>query len=193
MPGTTSEARDGESRTGFATDQHAFGPGNGLWLCGVEIAAAPRLFGHSDGDAALHAVAGALLGAAALGDLGTIYPADERTRRGIESGELLRGVVDRLVAAGWRPVAIDVTIRAGRPSIGRYLPAMRSALAGLLGLGVDGVSVKASTGNLAGDAGAGRAIEAVAVASIAREGAGRTGPDRAIADRTAPGLTDGGR
>ena len=69
----------GELRTGFSTDAHPFGPGDGLWLGGVEIPAAPRLHGHSDGDAALHAIAGALLGGGGLGDLGTVYPADERT------------------------------------------------------------------------------------------------------------------
>jgi 2-C-methyl-D-erythritol 2,4-cyclodiphosphate synthase len=160
----------GETRTGFAADAHAFGPGDGLRLGGVEIAAAPRLHGHSDGDAALHAIAGALLGASALGDLGTVYPADERTRAGIASSELVRGVVDRLAAAGWRPVAVDLTIHAGRPRIGGHLPAMREAIATLLGLPHDAVSVKASTGNLGGDVGAGRAIEAQALATIARHG-----------------------
>jgi 2-C-methyl-D-erythritol 2,4-cyclodiphosphate synthase len=158
------------TRTGFASDQHAFGPEDGLWLGGVEIAGAPRLFGHSDGDAALHAVAGALLGASALGDLGTVYPADERTRRGIASGDLLGGVRERLEAAGWRPVAIDLTIRAGRPSIRPHMAGMRRTIAALLQLDVDAVSVKASTGNLSGDVGAGRVIEAQAVATVARLG-----------------------
>lgn len=158
----------GEIRTGFATDAHPFGPGDGLWLGGVEIPAAPRLHGHSDGDAALHAIAGALLGGSGLGDLGTVYPADERTRRGIASGELLRGVVRRLAEAGWRPVAVDLTIMAGRPRIGEHLPAMRAAIAELLGVGTDAVSVKGSTGNLSGDVGAGRVIEANAVATVSR-------------------------
>ena len=96
-------ARGGETRTGFATDVHPFGPGDGLWLGGVEIPAAPRLHGHSDGDVALHAIGGALLGAAGLGDLGGIYPADERTRRGIPSSELLGGIVEKLASAAWRP------------------------------------------------------------------------------------------
>ena len=143
-----------EIRTGFATDTHPFGPGDGLWLGGVEIPAAPRLHGHSDGDAALHALGGALLGASGLGDLGTVYPADERTRRGIASSELLRGVVGRLADAGWRPVAVDLTIlrraaahrrahagdaRGDRGAPRRWRP--------------DAVSVKASTGNLSGDVG----------------------------------------
>jgi 2-C-methyl-D-erythritol 2,4-cyclodiphosphate synthase len=160
----------GETRTGFATDVHPFGPGDGLWLGGVEIPAAPRLHGHSDGDAALHAIAGALLGACALGDLGTIYPADERTARGIASGDLLEGVVERLAGARWRPVAVDVSISAARPRLGPHLEAMRRAIATALGLPVDAVSVKGSTGNLSGDVGAGRVIAAQAVATVARLG-----------------------
>ena len=160
----------GETRTGFSTDVHPFGPELGLWLGGVEIAAAPRLHGHSDGDAAIHAIAGALLGASGLGDLGSAYPADERTRRGIASADLLRGVVARLADAGWRPSSIDVTILAGRPHLGDQLPAMRSAIAELVALGTDAVTVKASTGNLAGDVGAGRVIEAHAVATVRRLG-----------------------
>ena len=157
-----------ETRTGFSTDGHPFGPGDGLWLGGVEIPAAPRLHGHSDGDAALHAIAGALLGASRLGDLGTVYPADERTRRGIASSELLRGVVGRLADAGWRPVSVDVTIIAGRPRIAEHMGRMRTAIAELLGVAPEAVGMKASTGNLSGDVGAGRAIEAHALATVIR-------------------------
>ena len=71
------------ARTGFGTDRHPFGPGTGLRLGGIEIAGAPRLAGHSDGDVALHAVADALLGAAGLGDLGRLFPADARTPLGV--------------------------------------------------------------------------------------------------------------
>jgi 2-C-methyl-D-erythritol 2,4-cyclodiphosphate synthase len=164
------DAAPSSIRTGFATDVHPFGPGNGLWLGGVEIPGAPRLHGHSDGDAALHAVAGALLGAGALGDLGSLHPADERTRPGIASGELLTDVRDRLAAAGWGPRTIDLTIRAARPRIAAHLPAMRDAIAATLGIGPDAVSVKASTGNLSGDAGGGRVIEAQAIATVGRLG-----------------------
>jgi 2-C-methyl-D-erythritol 2,4-cyclodiphosphate synthase len=158
----------GEMRFGHASDVHPFGPGNGLRLGGVEIPDAPRLFGHSDGDAALHAIAGALLGAAALGDLGGLHPADARTPRGIASSELLVSTRDALAAAGWRPVAIDVSIRAARPWLHDHLPRMREAIAGLLELELAGVSVKASTGNLSGDVGGGRVIEAEALATVVR-------------------------
>jgi len=165
-------AQPGATRTGFASDRHPFGPGDGLWLGGVEIPGAPRLHGHSDGDVALHAAAGALLGAAALGDLGELYPADERTPRGSASTAFVRDVVDRLAAAGWRPASLDLTIRAARPRLAPHTPAMRDAVAALLGLDAARVSVKTSTGNLSGDAGAGRVVEAEAVATIASTGRG---------------------
>ncbi|HJP88712.1 MAG TPA: 2-C-methyl-D-erythritol 4-phosphate cytidylyltransferase [Candidatus Limnocylindrales bacterium] len=155
-------------RTGFGADGHSFGPGDGLRLGGIEIPGAPRLFGHSDGDAALHAIAGALLGAAALGDLGGLHPADERTPRGVASTDLLRGVRRALDDAGWAPRSVDLTIRGARPWIQASMPAMRQAIADILGLDIGAVSVKASTGNLSGDAGAGRSIEAQAVATVAQ-------------------------
>jgi len=161
-------AHTGGTRTGFGSDRHPFGPGDGLWLGGLEIEDAPRLHGHSDGDAALHAVAVALLGAAALGDLGELYPADERTPRGSASSEFVRDVVRRLAAAGWQPVSLDLTIRAARPRLAPHVPAMRDAIARLLVVDVAAVSIKAATGNLSGDAGAGRVVEAEAVATIAR-------------------------
>jgi 2-C-methyl-D-erythritol 2,4-cyclodiphosphate synthase len=167
-----SEGAPGEIRTGFSTDVHPFGPGDGLWLGGVEIPAAPRLFGHSDGDVALHAIGGALLGAAGLGDLGGVYPADERTRRGVPSSELLGGIVAKLTVEGWRPLTIDVTISAGRPRLGPMVPAMRERIATLLGLETTAVNIQASTGNLSGDVGAGRVIAASAVATVAALGNG---------------------
>ena len=161
-------AGPGTTRTGFGSDRHAFGPGDGLRLGGIEIPGAPRLHGHSDGDAALHAVAGALLGAVALGDLGGLHPADARTPRGIASADLLVSVRAVLAAEGWRPLAVDLSIRAARPRLADHLPGMRAAIADLLGIAVGAVSVKGSTGNLSGDAGAGRIIEAEAVATVIR-------------------------
>jgi 2-C-methyl-D-erythritol 4-phosphate cytidylyltransferase/2-C-methyl-D-erythritol 2,4-cyclodiphosphate synthase len=153
-------------RIGLGVDGHPFGPGEPLALGGIQIPGAPRLSGHSDGDVALHAVADALLGAAGLGDLGSLFPADERTPRGVASRELLESVVERLAAAGLRPASIDVTIVAARPRLAGHLGAMRSAMAGLLGLDPGRVSIKASTGNLGGDSGAGRSIDAHAVVRV---------------------------
>ena len=154
------------ARTGIGHDSHPFGPGMPLVLGGVEIAGAPRLYGHSDGDVALHAIADALLGAAGLGDLGRLFPADARTPAGIASGVLLREVRSRLADHGWRPGTVDVTITAARPRLGVHLDAMRVAIAGLLELDRAAVNVKASTGNLGGPDGAGRAISALALATV---------------------------
>jgi len=165
--------RDVARRVGMGFDSHPFGPGEPLRLGGIEIAGAPRLHGHSDGDVALHAVADALLGAAALGDLGRLFPADRRTPRGIASRELLMAVVGRLAEAGWRPESVDCTITGSRPRLADQLEPMRDSIAGILGLPVEQVGVKASTGNLDGAEGAGRVLSAAAVATIvARRGDG---------------------
>jgi len=159
--------RDVSRRVGMGSDSHPFGPGEPLRLGGIEIAGAPRLHGHSDGDVALHAVADALLGAAALGDLGRIFPADHRTPRGIDSRVLLEAVVERLAGAGWGPEAVDLTIIGSRPRLADRLEPMRDSIAGILGLAVERVGVKASTGNLDSAEGAGRVLSAVAVATLA--------------------------
>jgi 2-C-methyl-D-erythritol 4-phosphate cytidylyltransferase/2-C-methyl-D-erythritol 2,4-cyclodiphosphate synthase len=153
-------------RTGIGRDLHPFGPGEPLRLGGIEIAGAPRLYGHSDGDVALHAIADALLGAASLGDLGRLFPAGPETPAGIESSALLTAVVKRLQDAGWRPASVDLTIVGARPRFGDLLDAMRSAIAFAIGLPAEAVSVKASTGNLEGAEGGGRAISALAIATI---------------------------
>ncbi len=158
---------DLDVRTGYARDRHTFGPGGPLALGGIELPG-PRLHGHSDGDAALHAVAGALLGAAGLGDLGQLFPADARTPDGVASGELVRSVVERVAETGHEPLAADLTIEGARPRLGERLPAMRAAIAALLGIPADRVGIKASTGNLGGDEGAGRAVAASAIVTIGR-------------------------
>jgi 2-C-methyl-D-erythritol 2,4-cyclodiphosphate synthase len=160
-------------RVGYGRDSHSFGPGNGLRLGGIEIAAAPRLHGHSDGDVALHALAGAVLGAAGLGDLGSLFPADGRTPAGIASAALLKDVVARVAAAGWTPAALEILITGARPRLGDRIGEMQAAIAGLAGLRAGAVSVAASTGNLSGDEGAGRTISATAVATLVATGAGR--------------------
>jgi 2-C-methyl-D-erythritol 4-phosphate cytidylyltransferase/2-C-methyl-D-erythritol 2,4-cyclodiphosphate synthase len=154
------------SRVGLGSDSHPFGPGEPLRLGGVEISGAPRLYGHSDGDVALHAIADALLGAAALGDLGRLFPADGRTPRGIASTELLAQVVRQLATAGWRPAAVDLTIVGARPRLAETLEQMRTVIAGILGVQATAVGVKASSGNLDGAEGAGRVLSATAIATI---------------------------
>jgi 2-C-methyl-D-erythritol 4-phosphate cytidylyltransferase/2-C-methyl-D-erythritol 2,4-cyclodiphosphate synthase len=162
-------ARLGPPRVGQGSDSHPFGPGDGLRLGGLVIPEAPRLFGHSDGDVALHAVADALLGAAGLGDLGRLFPADDPATRGIDSRELLRAVVARLVEAGWRASSLDLSLVAARPRLGPLrLQTMREAIAELIGLEPDAVGAKASTGNLDGPEGEGRSISATAIATVVR-------------------------
>ncbi|MDP9484111.1 MAG: 2-C-methyl-D-erythritol 2,4-cyclodiphosphate synthase [Chloroflexota bacterium] len=153
-------------RIGYGDDAHVFGPGQPLTLGGITIDGAPRLHGHSDGDVVLHAVADALLGAAGLGDLGRVFPAGPATPKGIASGELLGDTVRRLATVGLRPAQLDLTVVAARPHLGDRLEAMRAAIAGLVGLPIDRVNVKASTGNLAGPEGAGRGIAARAVVLV---------------------------
>ena len=159
-------------RVGFGDDGHAFGPGTPLALGGLVFEGAPRLHGHSDGDVALHAVCDALLGAAGLGDLGRLFPASSATPAGIASTEMLAACLERVVAAGYTPVAIDLTVVGARPRLAGRLEAMAGTIAGLVGIPPDRVNVKASTGNLAGFEGAGRGISARAVAVVAPRGRG---------------------
>jgi 2-C-methyl-D-erythritol 4-phosphate cytidylyltransferase/2-C-methyl-D-erythritol 2,4-cyclodiphosphate synthase len=153
-------------RTGIGHDSHPFGPGAPLVLAGVSIPGAPRLRGHSDGDVALHAVADALLGAAGLGDLGRLFPAGPATPEGVSSGDLVREAVSLVRSAGYRPRSVDLTLVGARPRLVEHLPAMAAAAAGLLGLDPGAVNVKASSGNLSGDEGAGRGMAALAIATV---------------------------
>ena len=148
----------GALRIGWGDDAHPVGTSGELLLGGLAFPGSPALSGHSDGDVVLHAVADALLGAANLGDLGRIFPANEQTPRGADSGELLREVVARARAAALAPRWVDLTITARSPRLADRLPEMASKIAGLLSISASAVSVKASTGNLVGDEGAGRAV-----------------------------------
>lgn len=162
----------GGARLGQGFDRHAFGAGDGLALGGIVLREAPRLEGHSDGDAALHAIADAMLGVAGLGDIGRLFPAHEVATSGIASGQLLADVADRVRDAGWVVTAVDLNLLGARPRFGAgRLDAMRDAIGELLGLDGSAVSVKASTGNLSGDEGAGRVISASALVTLVRRAA----------------------
>jgi 2-C-methyl-D-erythritol 4-phosphate cytidylyltransferase / 2-C-methyl-D-erythritol 2,4-cyclodiphosphate synthase len=163
-------------RIGLGIDGHSFGAGEPLVLGGLRIDGAPRLSGHSDGDAALHAVADALLGAAGLGDLGRLFPADHRTPAGIDSRVLLATVAEKVRAAGWVPANVDLTITAAKPRLAGLLPAMGEAIAAALGIDPSAVNVKASTGNLGGAEGAGRSISASAISWLVPAAAGAVTP-----------------
>jgi 2-C-methyl-D-erythritol 2,4-cyclodiphosphate synthase len=132
-------------------------------LGGVEIGGHDGLAGHSDGDVVCHAVADALLGAAALGDVGQHFPDTDTAVAGIGGADLLRRTVALVADAGWRPSSVDVTLVADRPAVWPHRDAMRSALAAALGLGVGAVSVKATRPEGLGLTGDGIGCLAVAV------------------------------
>jgi 2-C-methyl-D-erythritol 4-phosphate cytidylyltransferase/2-C-methyl-D-erythritol 2,4-cyclodiphosphate synthase len=161
-------ARGGtESKVGLGQDSHGFGPDLGLWLGGIEIANAPRLFGHSDGDAVLHAIATAILSASGNGDLGRLFPPTDSQTTGIASADLVREAVARAEGSGWAVESVQVSVVGARPRLGgQRLDAMAARVAELLALNRVSVAISASTGNLAGDEGAGRAITATALVGV---------------------------
>ncbi len=150
-------------RIGWGDDVHPVGEAGELRLGGLAFAGSPALTGHSDGDVVLHAIADALLGAANLGDLGRLFPATSETARGIDSAALLREVVARAAAAGLAPHWVDLTVTARSPRLADRLAEMAGRIAELLGVPPTAVSVKASTGNLIGDEGAGRAVRCTVI------------------------------
>ena len=152
-------------RVGTGYDLHRFrDPAEGtLRLGGVEVPGAPSLEGHSDGDALIHAIIDALLGAAGEGDIGRHFPPGEETTRGIDSRELLKRVQRLVVARGFSIQNVDATVIAERPRLAGHIDAMRESIAVVLGLPPGRVNVKATTNERVGDIGAGLAIAALAV------------------------------
>jgi 2-C-methyl-D-erythritol 2,4-cyclodiphosphate synthase len=157
-------------RVGTGLDVHAFEHGIPLWLGGVRIEHARGLAGHSDGDAAVHAVIDALLGAAGRGDIGAWFPStDERWRR-VRSTLMLQHVWSSLAGDGWRLENIDVTIVASEPRLSPHRDAMRQAIASALGCSAEQVSLKATTTDGIGALGEGEGVMALAAALLSREG-----------------------
>lgn len=155
-------------RIGEGWDVHALVPGRRLVLGGVEIAHSAGLLGHSDADVLLHAITDALLGAAALGDIGRHFPDSDARFRGADSTILLAEAGRRVAAAGWRIGNIDSTVIAQAPRLAAHIPAMCQGIAQALGLQVGQVNVKAKTAERLGPVGQGAAIEARAVALLLR-------------------------
>jgi 2-C-methyl-D-erythritol 2,4-cyclodiphosphate synthase len=153
-------------RIGIGYDVHPLVPGRKLILGGTEIPFSKGLEGWSDADALTHAVMDALLGAAALGDIGQHFPSGEPEYEGISSIVLLEQIVEKLEERGYRVVNIDATVVAEEPRLREYIDDMRHNLSHVLGLGMDRVSVKASTNNGVEDIGRGEGIAAYAVAMI---------------------------
>ncbi|HKG27293.1 MAG TPA: 2-C-methyl-D-erythritol 2,4-cyclodiphosphate synthase [Thermomicrobiales bacterium] len=157
-------------RTGIGYDAHRFQLGRRLVLGGVEIAHPSGLAGHSDADVVLHAIVDALLGAAALGDIGHHFPPSDPAWRNADSRLFLAHAAALVRNAGFEILNVDTTVIAEEPRIGPHAQAMRRAIADTLGVGEDAVSVKATTNEGMGFVGRGEGIAAIAVATIGRSG-----------------------
>jgi 2-C-methyl-D-erythritol 4-phosphate cytidylyltransferase/2-C-methyl-D-erythritol 2,4-cyclodiphosphate synthase len=161
---------DASARVGIGYDLHRLVAGRKLVLCGVEIPFEKGLEGHSDADVATHAVCDALLGAVAAGDIGQHFPPRDPAYRGISSLVLLERVVEIVRSRGCAVRFVDVVIVAERPKLAPFVPAMRERLAGVLGVSVDCVSVKATTTEGMGPEGEGKAMSARAVVVVGGAG-----------------------
>ena len=153
-------------RIGQGFDVHQLVAGRRLVIGGVEIAHDKGLLGHSDADVLLHAICDALLGAAALGDIGRHFPDSDARYKGIDSRELLRRVAGLVREEGYEPVNVDATIIAEAPRMAPHVPAMVAHIASDVGLAEDCVNVKATTTEKLGFAGRGEGIAAQAVCLV---------------------------
>lgn len=154
-------------RVGFGYDVHAFAPDRPLWLGGIAIPAGQGLLGHSDADVLIHALCDALLGAAALRDIGYHFPDTPGNEyENIDSKRLLRQVLQMLRQAGYELVNCDCTICAQQPKLSPYIPQMQACLAQVMGVAPDQVSIKATTTEHLGFVGREEGMAAYAVALI---------------------------
>ena len=153
-------------RIGFGYDSHRFDDARPLVLGGVRIPDSPGLKGHSDADVLIHALIDALLGAAALGDIGGHFPDTDPQWRGADSARLLERVVAEVRGAGLRVGNVDATLICERPRLRGHVDAIRARLAALLGVDVGCVSVKGKTNEKMDDVGAGLGIEVHCVALL---------------------------
>ena len=155
-------------RIGEGWDVHALVPGRALILGGVRIPHSAGLLGHSDADVLLHAITDAVLGAAALGDIGRHFPDTDAQFRGADSRVLLAEAMRRVREHGWVLVNVDSTIVAQAPKLAVHMPAIVASVAQTLGVAPDQVNVKAKTAEKLGPVGQGQCIEARAVALLQR-------------------------
>ena len=154
------------SRFGMGYDVHQLGEGRKLIIGGVEIPFEKGLLGHSDADVLLHAISDALLGAAALGDIGKHFPDTDERYKGADSLKLLEEVGRLLAEKGYTVGNVDATIVAQRPKMAPHIPVMRENIARVLHVDVDRINVKATTEEHLGFTGSGQGISAYAVAGI---------------------------
>jgi 2-C-methyl-D-erythritol 2,4-cyclodiphosphate synthase len=163
------EAEPIEFRTGIGTDIHRLVEDRKLMLGGVQIPYPMGLLGHSDGDVALHAVMDALLGAAGMGDIGTLFPDTDPKWKDADSKGLLSIVKDKLVEKKWDIINVDVTIHAEQPRLELFKGQIKRVIAGLLGIDFNAVNIKAKTNEGLGEIGEGTAIAATAVAMLRKK------------------------
>lgn len=154
-------------RVGIGYDSHRFTDGRKLILAGVEIPHTHGLSGHSDADAVAHAVTDAMLGAAALGDIGTHFPPSDAAYQNADSIELLRRAHELLEGEGYQVINVDVTVICEAPKIGPHAGAMRARLAAALGIGSRHISIKGKSNEGMGWIGRGEGIAVIATALIA--------------------------
>lgn len=155
-------------RVGFGFDVHRLAKGRELWLCGVKLSHDMGLLGHSDADVAAHALSDALLGAAALRDIGYHFPDSDPAYKGADSMKLLATVCQKLRDAGWEPVNVDITISAEKPKLSPHISAMQTRIAEVTGLEPNYVSIKATTTEGLGYTGRCEGIAAQAAALICK-------------------------
>lgn len=153
-------------RVGSGFDVHKFAENRKLIICGIEVPYEKGLLGHSDADVALHALMDALLGAAALGDIGRHFPDTDDRFKGADSTVLTKHVVQLVQERSWQINNVDITVIAQKPKLAPYIVAMKSKVAEVLGIDEDRVNVKATTTEQLGFTGRGEGIAAEAVASL---------------------------
>ena len=157
-------------RVGLGMDAHRFAPGRALVLGGVRLRDKDGLEGHSDADVLTHAIMDALLGAAGMEDIGSLFPDDEPAFAGADSLKLLATVVGLLREQGWRPVNIDAVVICEEPRVAPHRQSMRERLAAAVGVEVDQVGLRGTTTERMGFTGKREGIAAQAVALIERRG-----------------------
>ena len=157
-------------RSGFGSDLHRLEQGEGLWLGGVLVPCPLRSVAHSDGDALLHAITDAVLGALGEGDIGELFPDTDPANRGRASADFLREALQRVRERGYVLYNLDTTVHLQRPKLLPHKQAIRQSLAELCGVEPEQVNVKAKTGEGMGPVGEGRAVAADALVLLGREG-----------------------
>ncbi len=163
-------------RIGIGHDTHRLDDGNALLIGGVSIPHSKKMLGHSDADVLLHAVTDALLGAAAIGDIGELFPDTDVANRGRDSAEMLQFAWERVAQNGWSIVNLDCILFAEQPKISPYKTAIRERIAAILGIDATQVGVKAKTGEKVGPVGRLEAIAAECVALLIKTPLNEPGP-----------------